>query len=86
MMPRFQLATAIVLAAGALFSAVLFFWLSPPTTTGKIQLPTSVYSDDEFEPELAGESDPFIVTKPEDFIDGTPINEDSFWAKVSFVV
>jgi hypothetical protein len=83
-MPRYQLAIAIVLAVSAACSAALFFWLSPPSG-GKIELPTSNDSDDEFEPELAGESDPFAVTKPEDFIDGTPIDEDKFWVEVSLM-
>lgn len=83
---RFQFAIAIVLVLGAAFSAVLFFWLSPPNPGGKIELPTSNDSDDEFEPELAGESDPFAVTRPDDFIDGTPIDEDKFWVKVGIII
>ncbi|KAF8583290.1 P-loop containing nucleoside triphosphate hydrolase protein [Ramaria rubella] len=79
-MPRYQLLIAIVLAVAAICSAAFFFWLSPPSGN-KIQLPISYDSEDEFEPELAGEDDPFSVTKPEDFIDGTPIDEDKFWAK-----
>ena len=82
---RFQFAVAIVLALSAVCSASLFFWLSPPSG-GKIELPTSYDSDDEFEPELAGESDPFSVTKAEDFIDGKPIDEEKFWAKVGEVI
>jgi hypothetical protein len=78
---RFQFAVAITLAISAIFSAALFFWLCPPND-GKIELPASYDSDDEFEPVLAGESDPFAVTRPEDFIDGTPIDEDKFWIKV----
>ncbi|KAF8507555.1 multidrug resistance-associated ABC transporter [Gautieria morchelliformis] len=77
---RFQFAVAIALAISAVFSAALFFWLYPPND-GKIELPASYDSDDEFEPELAGERDPFAVTRPEDFIDGTPIDEDKFWVK-----
>jgi len=85
-MARFQLAISVVLAASALFSALLFFWLSSPSgRLAKIQLPiSSIESDDEFEPELAGEDDPFIaVTEPEDFVDGIPIEDTRFWATVS---
>lgn len=85
---RFQFAVAIVLGLSAFFSAALFFWLFPPNG-GKIQLPTSYDSpdsDDESEPELPGENDPFVVTRPEDFVDGEPIDEENFWVKVSNVI
>jgi hypothetical protein len=82
---RFQLATAIVLTLSVTCSAALFFWLSPPSS-GKIELPTAHDSDNEFDPELEWESDPFAVTKPEDFIDGTPVDEEKFWVKVSQVM
>jgi hypothetical protein len=86
-MPRYQLGIAIALAISAFCSAILFFWLSPPSGgTGKIQLPVSSDSDDEFEPELAGENDLYNVTKAEDFSDGTPIDAESFWAKVRIVM
>ena len=83
-MVRYHLAIAVGLAFSAACSAALFFWLSPPAG-GKIELPSND-SDDEFEPELAGESDPFAVTRPEDFIDGTPIDEDNFWVEVSLMI
>lgn len=82
---RFQFAIAIALALSVACSAALFFWLSPPSG-GKIELQTAYDSDDEFDPELAGESDPFAVATPEDFVDGTPIDEEKFWVKVGEVV
>ena len=85
MMFRFQFAVAFVLALSAFCSASLFFWLSPPNG-GKIELPTSYDSEDEFGPEPYRESDPFAVTRPKDFIDGKPIDEEKFWAKVGEAV
>ncbi|EJD45821.1 hypothetical protein AURDEDRAFT_124546 [Auricularia subglabra TFB-10046 SS5] len=42
-------------------------------TTGKIALFQD--EDEALEPELAGEKDPFDVTKPEDIVDGASLNE-----------
>ncbi|KAJ7785356.1 multidrug resistance-associated ABC transporter [Mycena maculata] len=70
-MPLYQLEIAIALALSALCSSV-FFFLSRPKE-GKIQLP--IYSE-------SVEEDPFDVTKPEDVIDGYPIEEDAFWTQV----
>ena len=44
-------------------------------TEGKVQLPQFV-RDEAFQ-------DPFDVTKPEDIVDGEPVGEDAFWARVS---
>lgn len=82
-MLQFQLIVAIVLATVVLCSAALFFWLSPPNRTGKIVLPTAI-EDDAFQQQLSDDTDPFLVTKPEDFVDGTPVNEDRFWARVGY--
>ncbi|KZT70050.1 P-loop containing nucleoside triphosphate hydrolase protein [Daedalea quercina L-15889] len=68
-MPQYQLEVAIVLAASAVCSLSVFL-LSQPKQ-GKIHLP------EEAEEEL--ERDPFDVTKPEDFVDGTPVNGEAFW-------
>lgn len=77
-MPRYQLALAAFLLGTALISAVVIYLYQP--TTGKIAL---YHDDDEaLEPELAGEKDPFDVTKPEDIIDGTPLDEPAFWQQM----
>ncbi|KDQ53279.1 hypothetical protein JAAARDRAFT_72568 [Jaapia argillacea MUCL 33604] len=74
-MPRYQLAIAIALAAAALVSLTVF-WFYPPQPEGKIQLP--IYTDED----RSGEPDPFDVTKPEDVVDGHPIEEQAFWNRV----
>lgn len=83
-MLQLQLVVAIVLTVAVFCSAALFFWLSPPNRTGKIVLPATV-EDDAFNQQLSDNTDPFLVTKPEDFVDGTPVNEDSFWASVGYM-
>ncbi|KAJ7640732.1 multidrug resistance-associated ABC transporter [Mycena polygramma] len=71
-MPLYQLEIASGLAIAAFFSGV-FFYLNRPTE-GKIQLPVhSEYDTDE---------DPFDVTKPEDIIDGYPIEGEAFWVQI----
>lgn len=82
-MPAFQFESAVFLAGSGLVS-VLVLVLSRPKE-GKVKLPTATdaASDDEGELELEGEkADPFDVTKPEDVIDGYPIDADGFWEKV----
>ncbi|KAF9234929.1 hypothetical protein BU15DRAFT_78554 [Melanogaster broomeanus] len=73
-MLEYQLPLAAVLAATAVGSIVVLYLTRP--RKGKIQLPTH---GDEDEPLLR---DPFDVTRPEDIVDGYPINEDAFWDKV----
>ncbi|KAJ7691594.1 P-loop containing nucleoside triphosphate hydrolase protein [Mycena rosella] len=68
-MPLYQLEIAVGLAVTAFFSAAFLFLNRP--TEGKIQLP--IHDDGE---------DPFDVTKPEDVVDGYPIEEVAFWAKL----
>ena len=75
-MPPFQLPVAIALAASGLVSLAVF-WLMRPKE-GKIQLP--IVSDDLDEP--YSQKDPFDVTRPEDVVDGEPIDEAGFWARV----
>ncbi|KAF8069172.1 multidrug resistance-associated ABC transporter [Lyophyllum atratum] len=78
-MPRFQLEVSIVLVTAALGSAGVFYLNRP--REGKIHLPT--YADaEELEGELSHSHDPFDVTKPEDIVDGYPIDGDAFWAKM----
>jgi hypothetical protein len=70
---RFQLEIAGFLAASAGASAITF-WVSKRTENGKIQLPLHEDEDQG--------RDPFDVTSPMDFVDGYPIEEAKFWAKV----
>ncbi|TFK34287.1 multidrug resistance-associated ABC transporter [Crucibulum laeve] len=74
-MPRFQLEIAIVLAVSALGSASTIYFTRPKD--GKIQLPT--LSDEDG---IASVRDPFDVTKPEDLIDGHPIEGEGFWKRM----
>ena len=74
-MPALQLPLDIILCATGLVSAV-FCAFDAREKDRQVQLPTY---------ELDGEEnldDPFDVTKPEDIIDGYPIREDKFWARV----
>ncbi|TDL25136.1 multidrug resistance-associated ABC transporter [Rickenella mellea] len=76
-MPAYQFESAIFLVSCAAVS-LLVFVLSRPQD-GSIKLPT-FEEDAEGSFELAGEkSDPFNVTKPEDLVDGQPIDEKGFW-------
>ncbi|KAI0806225.1 multidrug resistance-associated ABC transporter [Irpex lacteus] len=72
-MSQYQLPAAVFLAASGLFSAGLSL-LSKPTTDGKVQLPDYI-SD-------STSKDPFDVAKPEDIVDGNPVNEANFWARM----
>lgn len=75
-MIRFQLEIAVVLAASVLGSIIVSYWTR--TQEGKIQLP--IHAD-----EFLGSSDgrdPLDVTKPDDIIDGYPIDEGKFWIEV----
>ncbi|EJU00344.1 multidrug resistance-associated ABC transporter [Dacryopinax primogenitus] len=83
------LPTAVALASGGLLSAILLL-LSRPRI-GRIRLQTSseaslndqlhdsgTESETVVEP-LEGKEDLFMVAKPEDLFDGTPVDEDAFW-------
>lgn len=73
-MPEYQLHVALALAvalAGSLGTHLL-----SGSSKSKDALPTF----SEGQEGLA--RDPFDVTKPEDFVDGTPLNEGAFWTKV----
>jgi hypothetical protein len=72
-MPLYQLEIASALVAIAFSSSVLFYLNRP--VEGKIQLPLHSESD-------SSTDDAFDVTKPEDIVDGYPIDEEGFWAKV----
>ncbi|KAJ6495413.1 multidrug resistance-associated ABC transporter [Mycena sanguinolenta] len=71
-MPLYQLEIATALAISA-FGSSVFLYLNRPTE-GKIQLPIHTELD-------AGE-DAFDVTKPEDIVDGYPIDGETFWVKI----
>ncbi|KAF7795628.1 hypothetical protein EIP86_006793 [Pleurotus ostreatoroseus] len=71
-MPLFQVQVAIVLVACEVFSALLLIAVKPDE--GKVKLP-QVVEDESLQ-------DPFDVTKPEDIVDGEPVDEDKFWARM----
>ena len=71
-MPLFQVQVAIALVACEVFSALLLIAVKPDE--GKVKLP-QVVEDESLQ-------DPFDVTKPEDIVDGEPVDEDKFWARV----
>lgn len=73
-MPQYQLEVAVALAVSATCSLSVF--LLSKSNEGKISLHT--------EPEEDLVKDPFDVTKPEDFVDGTPVNGEQFWQKVRY--
>ncbi|KAI0792249.1 multidrug resistance-associated ABC transporter [Abortiporus biennis] len=77
-MPLYQLQVSIALTVGALGSLAGFLLLTQPTE-GKVKLPTFVQGE-EGQPL----NDPFDVTTAEDVIDGEPIDEAKFWAKMRF--
>jgi hypothetical protein len=76
-MPRFQLEVSIVFAVSVICSVGILY-LSR-TQYGKIQLPIGRDEIDELED---FGHDPFDITKPEDIVDGYPIDEPKFWEKV----
>ncbi|KAL1948837.1 hypothetical protein VTO73DRAFT_10643 [Trametes versicolor] len=73
-MPEYQLHVAIALTAGLATSLGLFLLAGPEEK--KTALPTFVEGDE------ALERDPFDVATAEDFVDGTPIDEQRFWSKM----
>jgi len=72
-MPEYQLPIAGVLAVTAVGSLVVLYF-ERSSGGGKIQLPTHGEEDSLLR-------DPFDVTRPEDAIDGYPIDEGEFWNK-----
>ena len=76
-MPVYQLHVAVALSVALLGSAVLFAYQSTGTNAdeGKNALP--ILEGDEG---LA--RDPYDVTKPEDLVDGKPLDEERFWKRV----
>ncbi|OAX31449.1 hypothetical protein K503DRAFT_860742, partial [Rhizopogon vinicolor AM-OR11-026] len=75
-MPPYQFLLAEVLVGTTILSSFTLFFTG--SQQQKIHLPTvqdASLADDV-------DQDPYNVTKPEDFIDGEPIDEDAFWAKM----
>ncbi|KAI0720942.1 ATP-binding cassette transporter [Cerioporus squamosus] len=73
-MAEYQLHVAISLAAGLVTSIAVLCLAGPRKTT--IELPTSVDGNSSLL------RDPFDVTKPDDLVDGIPIDADGFWSRV----
>ncbi|KAI0754233.1 multidrug resistance-associated ABC transporter [Daedaleopsis nitida] len=73
-MPDYQLPVAIALAVTLVGSLTTYAWSAKDA--GKTALPTFA------EGEEALARDPFDVTKPEDLVDGTPVDEDAFWKRM----
>ena len=76
-MPVYQLPVAAALSVALLGSAALFAYQSATAKSGegKHALPT-LDSDEGLQ------RDPFDVTKPEDLVDGKPLDEERFWKLV----
>lgn len=71
---RSQLPVAIALLVSATLS---FAFLLKSKKDGKLQLP--IHADEDDRP--VGH-DSFDITKPEDVVDGYPIDEEGFWSGV----
>jgi hypothetical protein len=78
-MPQYQQEVGIALVVVAACSLATFALTG--NSEGKVQLPTYVDEADE----LQGADDPFAVTRPEDVIDGIPVDGEGFWKKVRVV-
>lgn len=78
-MPRLEFEISVALVVSVVLSGIVL-WITREKE-GKVQLPTHVDDESLGDGFLGG--DPFDVTKPEDVIDGYPIDEDEFWKKVS---
>ncbi|KAJ2992922.1 hypothetical protein NUW54_g7822 [Trametes sanguinea] len=73
-MPEYQLHVAIALAIASATSLGIFILSGSDKKNDA--LPTFVEGAESLS------RDPFDVTTPEDFVDGTPINEQQFWTKM----
>ncbi|GBE83948.1 hypothetical protein SCP_0510070 [Sparassis crispa] len=72
-MPEYPLGVAILLTTTAVCSFGVFLISA---REGKIQLPVNVREQESLL------NDPFDVTTSEDALDGTPVDEDSFWRRM----
>ncbi|KAJ6552936.1 P-loop containing nucleoside triphosphate hydrolase protein [Mycena capillaripes] len=79
-MPRYQLEVAVALGVTAAFSA-LFLYLNR-TREGKIHLPVRVLNPADASEETYPDGDPFDVITAEDMVDGYPLDEENFWARM----
>ncbi|KAJ6552953.1 multidrug resistance-associated ABC transporter [Mycena capillaripes] len=79
-MPRYQLEIAIGLGGTAALSA-LFLYLDR-TREGKIHLPVHVLNPADTSEETYPDGDPFDVITAEDMLDGYPLDEENFWARM----
>lgn len=79
-MPKYQLPIAIVLIICAVFSAVILRLRN--NEEGKIRLPVHL----DGEQDGGFERDPFEVTTPADVMDGEPVDEQAFWARVRTII
>jgi len=64
----------------------LVLWFTMRAKDGGVKLPVHVGEEVTRNADAGGYlsgDDPFDVTKPEDIIDGYPIDEDGFWERVS---
>ncbi|EEB97094.1 hypothetical protein MPER_03650, partial [Moniliophthora perniciosa FA553] len=75
-MPRFEFEGAVTLAAFSLASGLAFILNRPKE--GKIKLPahTEDVATNGSEAEIP---DPFDVARPEDWVEGYPLEEEKFW-------
>ncbi|KAJ8520309.1 hypothetical protein ONZ45_g2846 [Pleurotus djamor] len=80
-MPRFQLEVALALAVSS-FGSLLFFYVLR-SKEGKIQLPT--HADENGNGLQQEEHDPFDVLTQEDTVEGDPVNEEVFWARMRLI-
>ena len=79
-MPTYLLPFSITTAVCVALSAALLAWQFHRQPTDKLPAAYSPITDDE--DQLEGVKDPFDIVEPEDTIDGHPLDEDEFWAKV----
>ncbi|EKM77362.1 hypothetical protein AGABI1DRAFT_130448 [Agaricus bisporus var. burnettii JB137-S8] len=80
-MPRLEFEISVALVVSVVLSGIVL-WITREKE-GKVQLPTHV-DDESLGDGFLGGGDPFDVTKPEDVIDGYPIDEDEFWKKMQW--
>ena len=81
----FEFEISVVLAICVPVSCVVL-WFTARAKEGGVKLPVHVGGEVTRNADTGGYlsgDDPFDVTKPEDIIDGYPIDEDGFWKRVS---
>lgn len=78
MPPQYQLfaSSALDIIAG---SSAIIFVISQPK---RLELPTSEDNDERARSANETQKDPFDIVSRDDVIDGYPLDEDTFWAKV----